>query len=60
VFGTLRVGENGSPTVYDLKNGGHGASYEVTANEVRVLKGKEGAVLPGEDSPADTNEDVPF
>lgn len=42
VKGILRVGENGSPNVYELKNGGHGASYEVTADEVRILKGKDG------------------
>lgn len=41
VTGILRVGENGSPTVYELKAGGHGASYEITANEVRILKGKD-------------------
>lgn len=40
VTGILRVGENGSPTVYELNNGGHGASYEVTASDVRIIKGK--------------------
>lgn len=37
VQGTLKGGKNGSPTVYELKDGGHGASYEVTATEVRIL-----------------------
>lgn len=41
VKGILRVGENGSPEVYPLKNGGYGAAYEVTANEVRILRGKD-------------------
>jgi len=58
VTGILRVGENGSPTVYELKNGGWGASYEVTANEVRILKGKE-KVAPDQIPDAGT-EDIPF
>lgn len=43
VEGILRVGENGSPTVYELKGekGGYGASYEITADAVRILKGKD-------------------
>jgi len=56
VTGILRAGENGSPNVYELKSGGHGASYEITANEVRILKGKEREVNPVED----TEEDIPF
>jgi len=56
VSGILRAGENGSPNVYELKSGGHGASYEITANEVRILKGKEREVNPVED----TEEDIPF
>ncbi len=53
VTGTLRGGENGSPVVYDLKNGGHGASFEITANEVRILKGKDNAGSIEEPSEAD-------
>jgi len=56
VTGILRAGENGSPNVYELKSGGHGASYEITANEVRILKGKEREDNPEED----TEEDIPF
>jgi single-strand DNA-binding protein len=41
VRGILRVAENGSPAVYELKDGGHGASYEITADEVRIIKGKD-------------------
>ena len=57
VTGILRAGENGSPNVYELKSGGHGASFEVTASSVRILKGK-----PREGSPVeeDTEEDMPF
>ena len=41
VFGRLRPGENGSPTVFQLKSGEYGASYEVTAKEVYIIKGKD-------------------
>jgi single-strand DNA-binding protein len=59
VFGILRVGENGSPQVYALKNGGSGASYEVTANEVRILKGKD--KVEGEPVSESVDEsDIPF
>lgn len=57
VSGILRVGENGSPTVYQLKSGEYAASYEITANEVRILKGKDGAVTSSEE---DTEEEMPF
>lgn len=59
VSGILRVGENGSPNVYELRNGGYGASYEVTANAVRILEGKEGAVAPEHESDA-SEEEIPF
>jgi single stranded DNA-binding protein len=58
VTGILRVGENGSPTVYELKNGGYGASYEVTATQVRILKGKDN-VAPADSSPTE-DEELPF
>jgi single-strand DNA-binding protein len=57
VSGILRVGENGSPTVYPLKSGEYAASYEITANEVRILKGKNGAASSTEE---DVEEDLPF
>lgn len=56
VTGILR-GENGSPAVYELKSGGHGASFEITAEQVRILKGKDregGSVVSVSD------EDIPF
>jgi len=55
VTGSLRVGENGSPNVYELKNGGHGASYEITANEIRILKGK-----PREETTKKPDGEMPF
>jgi len=58
VEGILRVGENGSPSVYQLKSGDWGASYEITANSVRILKGKADA---GEFKSAEADdEDLPF
>jgi len=58
VEGYLRTGEGGNPAVYELKSGGFGASYEVTANAVRILKGKENAaVKTGE---AESEEEVPW
>ncbi len=60
VTGRLRVGANGSPSVYPLKNGqGYAASYEVTAREVRILKGKEGSNIE-EEVVATEEEDIPF
>lgn len=44
VTGILRVNpETGSPTPYQMKSGEWGASYEITANEIRILKGKDNA-----------------
>ena len=58
VKGVLRGGENGSPTVYELKSGGHGASFEITADEVRILKGKDGGGNGSVVAPSD--DDIPF
>jgi len=40
VQGTLKAGENGSPSVFQLKNGEYAASYEMTAEKVRILSPK--------------------
>lgn len=58
VVGRLRVGENGSPSVYQLKSGDYAASYEVTADNVYILKGKDGNLPPVEDNGGD--DDLPF
>jgi single-strand DNA-binding protein len=55
VSGRLRVGENGSPAVYELSNGGHGASYEITAEEIRIIDGKKEVVAQ-----ASNSDDIPF
>jgi single-strand DNA-binding protein len=58
VFGKLRPGKNGSPEVYNLKDGTPAASYEITARDVRILKGKQGA--PVENGVPDSDEELPF
>jgi single-strand DNA-binding protein len=57
VTGSLRVGPNGSPEVYDLKAGGHGASYEITASEIRIIDGKKDGAPAS--APA-SDEEMPF
>ena len=53
VTGKLRPGANGSPEVFEMKNGGHGASFEMTADPfgVRILtpKPKDGETYEDED-----------
>lgn len=58
VQGALKPGENGNPSVYQLRNErGWGSSYEVTAEKVRILDSKGSA--PSGDS--DDDEDaLPF
>jgi len=56
VTGILRSGENGSPNVYQLKDGTYGASHEITANEVRILSGK----APEGSASSKNEEDIPF
>ena len=62
VIGYLRVGEGGNPATYELKSGGWGASYEMTAEKVRILKGKDtpaGTKAPTGEISAD-EEDLPY
>jgi single-strand DNA-binding protein len=59
VIGKLRPNEAGSPNTYQLKSGEWAASFEITADEVRVLKGKPNA--GGAVESDDTAEvDLPF
>jgi single-strand DNA-binding protein len=62
VYGFLRAGENGSPAVYELKSGGYGASYEITATEIRILKGKEQSAENSADHTEDytDSDELPF
>lgn len=58
VTGLLRGNKDGNPSAYQMKNGEWGASFEITANEVRIIKGKEGREA---DAPAPaTDDEVPF
>jgi len=41
VTGRLRPDTNGNPKLYETKDGGSGASFEVVASSVRVIKGRE-------------------
>ena len=63
VRGTLRADESGHPHVYQLKDGSWGASYEITASDVRIIKGKANGTVEeraAEDtSDLDTGE-IPF
>lgn len=58
VFGILRANENGSPSVYQLKSGDWAASFEITADKLRILKGKNGGV--NIEAEAEDNSDIPF
>lgn len=44
VTGILHPGKNGSPKTYELKTGGWGASYEVTAEKVRIFRSNGDAI----------------
>lgn len=57
VTGRLRVGDKGSPVPYKLGSGDWAASYEITASEVRILKGKDNVTPPVENV---SEEDLPF
>lgn len=59
VKGRLRPNETGNPSVYQMNNGEHGASFEIVAEEVRILKSKEGAFAPREEEELGS-EELPF
>ena len=54
VEGRLKPDSSGNPTTFTRKDGSVGASYEVTAENVRFLTAK------GEENGAAIDEDVPF
>ena len=61
VTGILRVNpETGSPNVYQLKSGDWAASNEITASEVRILKGKARSESPLVAEPEEDEENIPF
>jgi len=67
VEGRIRPDENGNPRVFTRNDGTPGASYEVTADVVKFLGGREGASEFGaprdQDVPPEAEmgeEDIPF
>ena len=58
VTGRIRPGKNGNPDIFDLRDGGHGASYEIVANDVRIIKGKSGSKETEAEIPAE--DEIPF
>ncbi len=62
VKGILRVNEKGNPNAYVSKDGSPAASFEITADEIRIIKGK---ALPesGEEEYGGSSEsadEIPF
>lgn len=60
VTGKLRVGEDGSPVPYQMKNGEWGASYEITADEVRILDSKGSDATSPETNQPPMDDEIPF
>jgi single-strand DNA-binding protein len=56
VVGRLRADEKGNPRTYERKDGTTGASFEVTADNVRFLGGKGDYEAPEQN----TDEEIPF
>jgi len=59
VTGILRGNESGNPSVYTRNNGEAGASFEITASEVRILKAKDGA-FANRQSETLSDDELPF
>lgn len=64
VTGTLKGDEKGNPVVFQLSSGGMGASFEITAQSVRIIDGKKprGTAAPDSDfdGSASDGNDIPF
>ena len=67
VEGHLEAGDDGNPRVYEKKDGGHGASYDLVAESVEFLGGGNNGDGNGKkDKDADaapsapSEEDIPF
>lgn len=67
VEGRLRSDENGGPRLYTRQDGTVGASFEVTADTVQFMGGRDegdaGAFDSGDDfdqSPVEEEDDIPF
>ncbi len=66
VEGRMNCDDNGNPRTFQRKDGSWGATYEVTAQVVRFLGGRDQAESSGADvseydgPPPMTDEDIPF
>lgn len=62
VTGILRVNEKGNPNAYISKDGAPAASFEITANAVRIIKGKDTVSEEdySDEAGRETAEEIPF
>jgi len=64
VEGRLNPDDNGNPRIWNAQDGAPRASYEVTAETVRFLGGREeGGMTPDEGGPGvgpETEDEIPF
>jgi single-strand DNA-binding protein len=62
VEGRLQADSNGGPRIFQRKDGTSGASFEVTANQVRFLSSRSEGSGPGEEmgTAASAEEEIPF
>ena len=63
VEGRLNPDENGNPRIWNRQDGSPAASYEINAQDVRFLGGREeaGAVAAGaEMAGPETEDEIPF
>lgn len=59
VFGRLKPDANGNPSTFQRNDGTTGSSFELTAQEVRILTTLTDT-SPGDPSPAEQNGDLPY
>ncbi|MEK6587954.1 MAG: single-stranded DNA-binding protein, partial [Chloroflexota bacterium] len=59
VEGRLVPDENGNPRIWNRQDGSPAASFEVSAQTVRFLGGRDEAVAAEESGPA-TEDEIPF
>ncbi len=60
VEGRMVPDENGNPRIWNRQDGSPAASFEVNAQTVRFLGGRDDAVASEEMGPATTEEEIPF
>lgn len=60
VTGALRTNEFGAPTVYQNKNGEWRAKFEVNADEIRIIRGKDTETDVGESEDSTFDGELPY